>query len=36
MGDRLVLAPPPVILDDTAERTGVYKIAGRELAAVAS
>jgi putative NADH-flavin reductase len=34
--DWLVLAPPPVVLDETAERTGVYKIAGRELIADAA
>jgi putative NADH-flavin reductase len=34
--DWLVLAPPPVILDDMAERTGAYRIAGQELIADAA
>jgi putative NADH-flavin reductase len=29
--DWLVLAPPPIVLDDKAPRTGSYRIAGRQL-----
>jgi putative NADH-flavin reductase len=29
--DWLVLAPPPVVLDDVAPRTGEYRIGGRQL-----
>jgi putative NADH-flavin reductase len=34
--DWLVLAPPPVMLDDEAERTGVYRTGGRQLIADAA
>jgi putative NADH-flavin reductase len=29
--DWLVLAPPPIVLDDTAPRTGRYRIGGRQV-----